>query len=101
MTGYKKRRVTLALGQAEELLCQCVRCLLVLPLEDIEFMEARQDPEELRGLLHLLAQLPRPGIGPTRFWGSSPPGDCQRSAECNLQDQPLLGLLHRVRQRLE
>ena len=39
VTGHQARWITLALGQAEELLCQLLR-RLVLPLLKIEFMEA-------------------------------------------------------------
>src|SRR6266853_802168 len=62
VTGHKERWVTLALGQAEELLCQ-LKSRLVLRLLYIEVIEPPQRRKELLAIPHLLTQLPRPGIG--------------------------------------
>src|SRR5262249_57554552 len=66
VTGHEERWVTLALGHAEDLLCQLLR-RLVLALLYIEFMESRQRLKELRGLPHLPATPPPPSIHPSPF----------------------------------
>src|SRR5262249_9185987 len=100
VTDHKERRVTLALGHAEDLLCQLLR-RLVLALLYIEFMKSRQRHKELRGLPHLLAQLPRPYIDLSRFWRPTPLRGPNRFAERDLQGQFSLRALDGVRQRLE
>src|SRR5262245_15506955 len=83
VTGHKERWGTLVLSQAEELLCQLVPHL-VLRLLYIEVIEPHQRRKELRALPHLLAQLPRPAIGLSRFRGRKPLGESHRSAEHEL-----------------
>ena len=63
--------------------------------------QAPQHREELRGLAHLLAQLPRPGIGVCHFRGRIALGGDQRRAQGGLQVQLLLGTLGGVWQGRE
>jgi hypothetical protein len=95
VTSPQARWVTLALCQAEVLIGQFVR-RLVLALQYIEIMEPSQHRKVLRGLPHPLAQLHRAGEGLSHFRGRIPLRDRQRSAERELQSQLPLGTLHRV-----
>src|SRR5712692_5413300 len=62
MSLQEQRGVLYALGQAEELLCQRARCL-VLPSHMIKRKQSPQHREELKSFPQVLAQLTRPGVG--------------------------------------
>ena len=96
----EESRVLHALGQAQELLPQLARRLELRP-HQIKHPQSPQHREELRGLPHLLAQLPRPGVGLFHFRGRIALGGHQRRAQGELQRQFLLGALGGVRQGLE
>ena len=69
MGHQKESRILLRLGQSEELLPQ-LPCRRVTPLRTkIKHPQSPQHREELRGLSHLLAQLPRPGVGSVPLLG--------------------------------
>ena len=73
-----------ALGQAEELLPQLPRRLVLRP-RIMKIPQPPQHREELRGLPHLLAQLARPGIGAFHFRGRQTLGVHQHRAQGDLQ----------------
>ena len=60
----------------------------------------RQSPqhwEELRGVSHLLAKLPRSGVGAFHVWGGQPLDGNQRGAERDLQVKFTLQTWRRIR----
>ena len=90
----------LALGQTEGLLSELPRGLYHPPIQ-IKLGQSPQHAKELRAFPHLLAQLPRSGVGLLHFGGRQALGGDQRRAESEVHVQLLLGTLGRVRQRLE
>src|SRR5262249_27009194 len=97
---YEASRVVLAFGQVQQLLCKCVRRPDLRPY----VIKAPQSPqywEELRRLPALLAEFPRPGIGPLDFRGSIPLGGYQHRPQGRLQAEFLPDEFRRGLQGLE
>ena len=86
----EERRVVDPLGQAEALLRQFPR-RLILRAHQIKPPQPKQDREELRGLPHLPAQLPGSGIGLPDFRGRLALDRHQGRAQGGLQDSVRAG----------
>ncbi len=56
------------------------------------------DARDLRGVLHVVTQLARPGVGVLDFWGRIALDDRERRAEGELQREFLPGALGCVRE---